>query len=205
MSVPAFWNEAKQYVDLISNLMVEAVKTAGISADAAEIVKRADISADGAQMVKSDLNAFAMYLSASDGTVSPDEAAFLLYILGLPGIPSDAAASIVASTIRESNIYSKAFETQVPVSLQFAVAMDNALFDKGITLDSGSTTELLLNTYEIIGKHIIKSDGSASASEVKDFKIYMKTLHDYVNANFKGTLSTASNSNSSDTTGFVKQ
>lgn len=205
MSVPAFWDEAKQHVNLISNFMVEAVKTAGISAEAAEIVKRANFSTDGAKMIKSDLNAFVMYLSASDGTVSPDEAAFLLYILGLPSIPSDAAASIVASNIRENNIYSKAFETQVPVSLQFAVAMDNALFDKGIVLDSGSTTELLLNTYEIIGKYIIQADGSASASEVKDFKIYMKTLHDYVDANFKSTLSTNFNANSSDTTGFVKK
>ena len=192
MSVPAFWDEAKEYVDLVSNLMVEAGKAA-------------HISVDGADMVRSDLMSFAMYLSASDGTVSRDEAAFFTHVFSLPSLSSDAAASIIASNARENNIYSKEYETKVPTSLQFTVAMDNARLDSGIVPDNGSITKVLLQVYEMIGTHIIKSDGNVAANEVKDFKIYMKTLHDFVNTNYKGTLSTDFNSNSSDTTGFVKQ
>ena len=78
------------------------------------------------------------------------------------------------------------------------------MIDAGAAIDS-SITQLLLQAYEKIGMHIIQSDNNVDANEVKDFKIYMKTMQDYADANYKGILSTNSNANSSNATGFVKQ
>lgn len=192
MSVPAFWDEAKQYVDLISNLLAEAGEVGQIPADVAK------------KGVKGELLNFMMYLSASDGTISTDEAAFITYVLGMSNVSVHQAVSHIASTIRENNIYSKEYETKVPTSLQLAVTVDNLMIDAGAAIDS-SITQLLLQAYEKIGMYIIQSDNNVDANEVKDFKIYMKTMQDYADANYKGILSTNSNANSSNATGFVKQ
>ena len=125
-----------------------------------------------------ELGMFMMYLSASDGTIEWEEADFISEMCNLNLNPNN-----VADFIRENNIYSTEFETKVPITFQIMVKADNELKKLGID-KSGS--EILLQTYKIVGKILVDVDDDIDDNEASDYTIYINMLERYRDANLLG-------------------
>ncbi len=136
-----------------------------------------------------DMGLFMMYLSASDGQISWDEASIISDICELDLSPND-----LGRFIRENNIYSTEFEQTVPDTFRILVQADND-FLAGENDVSGS--EAMLGMYKAIGEALIKSDDDVDDNEVNDYKIYINMLQEYRDKNYKGASGGA--------TGFVKK
>ncbi len=141
-----------------------------------------------------EMGMFMMYLSASDGQISWDEASIISDICELDLSPND-----LGRFIREFNIYSTEFEQTVPVTFRMVVQADNDMFASEID-SSGSEamlgTEAMLGAYKAIGEALIKSDGDVDVDEVNDYKIYINMLEEYRDKNCGA---------SGGATGFVKK
>lgn len=146
------------------------------------------LSAETGKVARMEMGMFMMYLSASDGQISWDEARTISEICELNLSPND-----LGKFIRDNNIYSTEFEQKVPVSLQIMVQADNILLELGKDI-SGS--ESMIAAYKAIGEALIKSDGEVDDNEVNDFKIYINMLEEYRDKNYNGAVGKA--------TGFVK-
>ena len=96
---------------------------------------------------------------------------------GLTGLTEDLG------TIDENNLYSEAFERQVPVSLKILVAADNVLHEEGGEV-SGSLE--LIESYRALGIGLINADEKVDPNEERDMDIYLKMMTDYRNANYRG-------------------
>lgn len=122
-----------------------------------------------------DCKRFLMYLSASDGKISPDEAEFLLNILG-----EHYSTDNISEEIQRDNLYSAAFENTAPISLKCFVASDNKKASDN--RKQASSSELYYRFFETLGKEFISCDDSIVDSEIDDLTIYLTMIRDYINS-----------------------
>lgn len=133
---------------------------------------------DSEPAVRFELGKFMMYLSASDGTISVEEAEVISKISHLDVTPTN-----IGECIREHNIYSTEFEQTVPTVFNILINVDNGLIKKGIDI-SGS--DILLSAYKAVGELAIKADGEVNENEKNDYSIFIGMLERYRNENYDG-------------------
>lgn len=126
-------------------------------------------------LCKYDLLRYALYLSASDGVIKSEEVEFFNTYLGY-----DMPVAGWVNFIKEKNIYSNEFEESIPLSLVAFVSVDNDIIKKGIGLDRESLGELLISTFEGLGRELISSDRDVDSQEMDDLNTYMETLRNFV-------------------------
>ena len=139
------------------------------------IASKGGLDAGTDQAAKVELGMFMMYLSASDGEISWEEARIISDICDLNISPSQ-----LGDFIREKGIYTTEFEQKVPVTFQLMVEADKALIENGINI---SASEAMLGTYKAVGEALIKSDGDIDDNEVADYRIYTNMLEEYRDRN----------------------
>lgn len=135
-----------------------------------------------------DVARFLMYLSASDNKIAIQEAEVIAEMCGIDLPPEE-----LGKIIKESYIYSEAFEKHVPRSLEMAVILDNA-FNGDV---EGLLSDIIINTFQLAGKELIEADGKAEDVEIRDYNIYINMLEDYKVKELKSNLNNA--------TGFTKE
>ena len=129
-------------------------------------------------IAKQEMGMFMMYLAASDGEISQEEADLISETCDL-----DLTVESVAEYIDDNDLYSEAFEQKEPVSLKVMVAADNVLYQSGQSI-SGS--EALLETYRALGIGLITADDVVTGNEEQDLNIYINMMTEYRNKNYKG-------------------
>lgn len=165
--------------ELVDNMCIASAKVGEMGGLEPEKVKT---------VARMELGMFMMYLSASDGEISWDEAKLISQICDLNLTPTT-----MGDFIRENNIYSTEFEQKVPITLQLMVTADNKLLEAG---NETSGSDALISTYETVGKCLINVDGTVDDNEAVDYRIYTQMLAEYRDKNYKGANSSA--------TGFTK-
>lgn len=149
--------------------MCEAIETLG---------EQGGLDSGAGQAARYELGSFMMYLSASDGQISWEEAEIISDICELNLTPNT-----MGNFIRQQNIYSTEFENKVPVTFQMMVTADNALIEQG---EEAAASEAMLDTYRVVGKALIQSDGDVDDNEVSDYRIYINMLEKYRDQNMNG-------------------
>lgn len=173
---------AHELIDAMATLVSAAVQPLHLNSDV-----------DPDKIARFDFSQFFMYLSASDGTIKDEEAQFINDVCGLDEIAFSSKA--IAQIIREHNLYSTEFENEAPLGLQLLVAFDNKVVDAGKQYEVSDGTKPYIETMESIGRLFIQIDGNVDSNKESDLKIYINSLHRYVNLNSKRYNST---------TGFIK-
>ena len=163
--------------------MKELVDSMASAIDA--VAAQMDLEPGVGDNAKFQLGMFLMYLSASDGEISWDEADVISRLCDL-----DVTPTKLADFIRNSNIYSTEFEQTVPLALEVMLLADNM----GMTEDSLS--KLVIDTFKTVGEALIKSDNEVDENEMEDFNIYINMMEKYREEKYVGCKSA--------TTGFIK-
>lgn len=122
-----------------------------------------------------DCKCFLMYLSASDGKITPDEAEFLLNLW-----EEHYSTDDINEIIQRDNLYSAAFESTVPISLKCFVASDNK--KSSDDRKHASSSELYYRLFETMGKEFISCDDDIADNEIDDLTIYLTMVRDYINS-----------------------
>ena len=152
--------ELKELVDLIFSI--------GDTID--PLLRNINTRVSGRDIIKLDFVQYCLYLCASDGYVSEQEAQFMNYYFDY-----DLNASSLAAFIKESKVYSTTFETTVPLSFVLFSNLDKQ------TNGETKACEQLLGIYQIVGKALMSIDG-VSDNEVRDYSIYTSMLQKYINS-----------------------
>ncbi len=156
---------------------------------------------DGERFAKFQMAEFAMYLSASDGTIKWEEARMISQYFDLHLTQDE-----IADFIREHNIYSTEFESTPPFILKTLVDMDRRLYEAGrlSNPDDKSVSEMLLATYAEIAIELIYSDGDVDEKEVNDADIYLGMMDKYLDEHLVTRRQGVSGFKKNTTTGFTK-
>lgn len=125
------------------------------------------------EQLQEDLSKFAMYLSASDGTITATEASFISELCG-----QTLSASRVKAAIHQDNIYSVSFESTPPPSFAYVVDVESELIRDG-DLENATMSRHLLYAFNAVGRELVWCDGEVTEQEEADFNIYMNMLWDY--------------------------
>lgn len=164
-------SEIKIVVDKLADTMRQMARVTGLDKNFGDT--------DPGQLIVMELTMYAMYLSASDGEVTIEEAQKMGEILGFELTPEK-----IGLFIREKNIYSTDFEKKVPLSMQIFVAVDNAMHEQGLDGDMDKmSSQILYETFEAVGNTIILADGQVDDQEKEDSQIYLKMLKKYMDEN----------------------
>ena len=158
----------KQYIEAVFSISDGVNKVAASSG----------IDADFKVIMRHDLVKFCLYLCASDGFVSDEEANFIRYYF------DDYASEPSGFTkfIKENNIYSEEFESTVPLSFTILNNLDRA------TQKRTSACDMLLKLYETVGKILISIDG-VTENEIKDYTTYISMLKRFIETGDTGSQS----------------
>lgn len=123
-------------------------------------------------MCEAELAAFAMYISASDGTVRWQEAQVISEIFDL-----NLSPETIGSFIEKHNIYSESFEQTPPEALKVAVAADVVVAKNG---DTPIFCSSLIDVYKKVATYVACADNDGSDAEVKDTSIYITNMIEYI-------------------------
>lgn len=121
-----------------------------------------------------DLSSYLMYLSASDGNIVWQEAAYISECL-------DTTLSVedIICLIKENNLYSSEFASRVPLTLQIFVKADNMAIENA----NYSVSNMLYETYGVMGKEFLACDDDIDNEEIDDMLIYLNMLRNYIEEN----------------------
>lgn len=125
-------------------------------------------------IMKFNLTQFLMYLSASDGKVDAEEAEYIGTCLGIPCNETE-----VIQVINENEIYSTKFESEVPLIIKLFTSSDNMLYQNGYKINKWGT-QLLYETYGMLGKDFLSCDDCVTETEIRDYIIYMNMLREFI-------------------------
>lgn len=137
-----------------------------------------DLDADAGEGLKNELAMFLMYLSASDGEISWEEASSIGELCDINLTPQK-----MSNFIKEHNVYSVEFENKPPISLQLLVLVENKLYESNLLDEVPDGCEMLIETYKNVAQLHMESDGYVSSSEKVDYKIYIEMMERYANQN----------------------
>ena len=162
----------KALVNSLTETMNERIKVTGLEPLFDE--------KDPGQLVMTDLILYAMYLTASDGEVKEIEAERITENFGYKLNPVK-----IGKMIKEYNLYSNEFESEVPVSIELFVQVDNAFHEQGLDEKPGEeklspVCELIYQIFEDVTELVIASDGEVHEQEKTDADIYLTMLNGYL-------------------------
>ena len=119
-----------------------------------------------------DVMSFILYLSASDGHVSWQEAKYLGDLF-----ESHMTTSAMEELIEKHNLYSVSFEQKVPNSFPYFVKMDIAMARAGKALDN-PVAVMMIDFFKLLGENFLSCD-NVTSSERDDLQTYLNTMADY--------------------------
>ena len=123
------------------------------------------------------------YLAASDGVISWKESRFIGEILDICMTPSK-----LNEIIQDHNIYSTEFEEDPPLILQICVAIDNAVYESGASMDL-ELGHALFELYRFLTVSIVEANGRTTetmdANEEEDAQTYLAMMQNYIDENTK--------------------
>lgn len=126
-----------------------------------------------------DMAKFILYLCASDGHLSREEVQFYQVVTGF-----GEDANGMYNFIKENNIYSTSFESEVPMIIKLVSECERNAIACGARFDEEKTvTEFFANFFKMIGDILINVDGGITYNEKRDLRIYMDTLNGYIQEN----------------------
>lgn len=131
-----------------------------------------DIDIPYKKILRLDLLKFMMYLSASDGILHPSEVMMFNEITSMDLDPEG-----IIDFVDEFGVYTKEFESKVPLSMIIAVMEEL----NGIGGHEMSYPRLLYGLFELIGLKMVKIDDDITYTELRDLDIYLSMLKDYMN------------------------
>lgn len=111
-----------------------------------------------------------MYLSASDGSVAWQESEFIRDYLGW-----NLSTNEIHQFIKENQIYSTEFESEVPASMRLFVRADNAVYENEGRNES-LACEILFRIYEALGKEFLACVNDVTDNEVERFNHIFKNI-----------------------------
>jgi hypothetical protein len=126
-------------------------------------------------ILQNDIENFIMYLSASDGEVSPEEVEAYKAITGADG----AHFEHIQEQMIKRNIAAMDFESEPPLIFKLLSRAEMNAVSKGARFDS-SVLHNVMALYRVIGHTIISVDGGITEEEKQDFNVIMDTIRDYV-------------------------
>lgn len=130
------------------------------------------------KILQINITCFLAYLAASDGVLSWDECRYISDVMGL-----DITPNKLRDFIEEQNVYSEAFEEDVPMILQLFVAMDNAVYQENIDIEE-ELGQAIIRLYMLLGKGLIESNGrtidTMDSEERANFQGYIERMSRYV-------------------------
>ena len=129
------------------------------------------------ELLNLELSKFLMYLSASDGRVDINEAEYINGILEV-----NLTNLEITRLIKEQNIYSTMFEEEFPLIFKLFINADNALFQNEIKMDKWAS-QLLYETYGIIGKDFLACDDNITETEISDYITFLNMLRENIENN----------------------
>lgn len=122
-----------------------------------------------------DLSSFMLYLSASDGSIDPDEVEAYRYITG-----KNVTGRDMVNLISKNRIYTESFESRVPLTMEIAVKerikFTSALHEIPLAV-------LLFDFFKTLGMAIVTANNAVAANEKRDFNIYLNMLANYLAKN----------------------
>ena len=162
----------KTLVNSLADTMNERIKATGLEPIFDE--------KDPDQLSMTDLILYAMYLTASDGEVKESEAERIAENFGYKLNPVK-----IGKLIREYNLYSNEFESEVPLSFELFSQVDNAYHEQGLDKEPGKeeeapVCEMLLKIYEEVTTLVTTADGEVHEQEKADAEIYLTMLNGYL-------------------------
>lgn len=146
--------------------------------DRTECVKQASLPYALRKVVALDFIKFLLYLAASSGTIRQSDADFVNDYFMKEGFLF--TPETMRDCIQKNNLYSTAFESEVPASLEFIVSVDNILYKGGHNIGNSSFPKFIVDIYTSLGLDFLECKDHLSGSETGDFKIYISMLRDYV-------------------------
>lgn len=128
-----------------------------------------------------DIARFAMYLTASDGEITREEAEAIMEFFGY----DDITPSYLARVIEEDNLYSTEFESTPPKSIVYAVLADNYLYTNTDVDTEIYPSDMVLDLYKKIAEEMSWADGEQDENEIRDSQIYISMIEKYIEDNSK--------------------
>ena len=122
-----------------------------------------------------DLSSFMLYLSASDGSIDPDEVEAYRYITG-----KNVTGRDMVNLISKNRIYSESFESRVPMAMEIAVNSKIKFADGPNEIP---LAVLLFEFYKKLGVAMVTANNAVAANEKRDFNIYLNTVANYLARN----------------------
>jgi hypothetical protein len=129
---------------------------------------------DMKMMLQIDFLKFILYLGASDGEITEDEASFIKEYFEW-----DLTIPQWHQFINEHNIDVSTFE--VPSTMQFFVKKDNAEYSNDHSL--GSAIELYITCFKTLGEIFIGTDGEVDSEEVSSLTKYIDAMQKFYEEN----------------------
>ena len=122
-------------------------------------------------ILQSDIEDFIIYLSASDGTVSPEEIAAYKSITGSTSDKFDKPA--------QRNPSAPDFRSEPPFIFKVLSRAEINAIARGARFQN-SVLGNVMALYRVIGHTIMHADGSLSEHEKRDFDMIMQTIEEYI-------------------------
>ena len=162
----------KALVNSLAETMNERIKVTGLEPLFDE--------KDPGQLVMTDLILYAMYLTASDGEVRESEAEKITENFGYKLNPVK-----IGKLIREYNLYSNEFESEVPISLELLMQVDNAFHEQGLDKEPAEEVivpicESVYRLFKDVTELVITADGEVHEQEKADADIYLSMLNRFL-------------------------
>lgn len=136
--------------------------------DAVSAVGNGELLYSASNLFDVDIQKFALYLMASDGTIEDAEVDLFNFLFDM-----NLTAEGVKQIILDCNIYTTEFEDTIPFSLHIFAYADSVFRSWG---DNRNLLEDAVDLWECVGKGFAMSDGNISQNEIDDFHAYMRML-----------------------------
>ena len=130
------------------------------------------------EALESDIICFLAYLSASDGTVSWQEANFVNEYFDQNLMPGD-----IVQLINQVDILSNEFANKPPQTLVLFAIADNVLRDNNISM-AGQSLQVYLQFFLDLGKEFLACDNEVTDNEVQKLTNYLNMMMAYAEKEF---------------------
>ena len=136
-----------------------------------------NVANDMVDVINYDLANFAMYLSCSDGEIQWSEAVVLEEQCGISLTPEE-----IRNHVEEHSIFSREFETKVPLSIYMAVELDKYCRNQGKPLNK-PICQIGVDIFSSLAEEVIAADFDIDEAELSDASNYIAMLNKYIDEN----------------------
>lgn len=129
------------------------------------------------ECLRSNLFSFSVYLVASDGVVSPEEAELISEFTNHSFTPES-----LKFFTEISGVCDEEYKNKIPRIIEVAVAAENMLNEMEIN-NKESLSEIIYRAFEFWGKVVLSCDDEVTDDEVKSLTLYLGNVKKYIENN----------------------